>query len=63
MRENRLLNLNTFTETLFLLLFVGLYFVVLMILYVGVFFINVKPMETITTVLREKWCAVGIFCC
>jgi len=61
-RENRLSNLSKFPETL-LLLFVGLYFVVRMILYVGVFYSNVKPMETITTVLREKWCAVGMFCC
>jgi len=37
------------------LLTVGLYFVVPMILYVGVICSNVKPMETITTVLREKW--------
>jgi len=35
MRENGLLNLNKFTETL--LLIVGLYSVVIMILYVGVF--------------------------
>ena len=61
MRENGLLNLNKFTETL--LLIVGLYSVVLMILYVGVFYSNVKPMESITTFLREKWCAVGMFCC
>ena len=34
-----------------------------MVLYVGVFYSNVKPLETIITVLREKWYAAGIFCC
>jgi hypothetical protein len=46
-----------------LLFIVGLYFVMHMILYVCVFYSNLKHMKTITMVLIEKWYAVGIFCC
>jgi hypothetical protein len=34
-----------------------------MILYVCILYSNLKPMKTITTVLKEKWFVVGIFCC